>query len=452
MKKIFTFIAAALFAVGANAQTDVVKLNAETYDAAKSDNGTWYFTGTDITITPDGGRAAGPKYFPEKIDGESTTAETATYAALNVKKDSKQSIILPTGVKLYRIQITGFSQGDNFDYLYAWGQGDAADGYEWADPIGKGITDNSIINSQAQYPIDPCGWKGSRVPESTREVGYIIADIDFGNDPYEGSFSYFVSGNNQADLNYTLYLSREAADAASGEVQQEVWTVAGGSNLLGANWDPADASNQMKSTDGINYTLVKEGVAMEKGVTYEFKVVKGTAWGEEYPSSNYQLTVDETATYNVTIKFNATSHDISVETEKTGEAVIGEKTYSVMGTINGNWDVDTEMTKGDDGIYTAKFENVKAGTYKFKVRVNKDWAEAYPGSDYSFTVDNDGSTVTITFNPETKEVKAEVSGSTGINVVKAAANNAAIYNLAGQKVANGFKGIVIMNGRKMIQK
>jgi hypothetical protein len=95
---------------------------------------------------------------------------------------------------------------------------------------------------------------------------------------------------------------------------------------------------------------------------------------------------------------------------------------------------------------------VKAGTYKFKVRVNKDWAEAYPGSDYSFTVDNDGSTVTITFNPETKEVKAEVSGSTGINVVKAAANNTAIYNLAGQKVANGFKGIVIKNGRKMIQK
>ena len=67
MKKIFTFIAAALFAVGANAQTDVVKLNAETYDAAKSDNGTWYFTGTDITITPDGGRAAGPKYFPDDM-------------------------------------------------------------------------------------------------------------------------------------------------------------------------------------------------------------------------------------------------------------------------------------------------------------------------------------------------------------------------------------------------
>ena len=43
--------------------------------------------------------------------------------------------------------------------------------------------------------------------------------------------------------------------------------------------------------------------------------------------------------------------------------------------------------------------------------------------------------------------------STGISTVKATAeNNAAIYNLAGQKVANDYKGLVIKNGRKFIQK
>ena len=42
---------------------------------------------------------------------------------------------------------------------------------------------------------------------------------------------------------------------------------------------------------------------------------------------------------------------------------------------------------------------------------------------------------------------------TGINTVKAVeAENAPAYNLAGQKVADGFKGIVVKNGRKMIQK
>lgn len=45
------------------------------------------------------------------------------------------------------------------------------------------------------------------------------------------------------------------------------------------------------------------------------------------------------------------------------------------------------------------------------------------------------------------------SGATAIHTVKAAqANDGAVYNLAGQKVANDFKGIVIKNGKKMQQK
>lgn len=209
MKRIFTFfIAATLLSLGAYAQTDVVELNAATYDAATSDNNTWHFTGTDITIVPNGGRAAGPKTFPENATGDDIV-----FSALNVKKDSKQSIKLPDGVKLYRIQITGFSQGDNFDYIYAWGQ-EVGGKWDYEDPIGKSVTDNATINT-AKYPIDPCGYKGSRISESTREIGYFILDEDFGNEPFEVEFSYFVSGNNQADMNYKLYLSRTAADAAT---------------------------------------------------------------------------------------------------------------------------------------------------------------------------------------------------------------------------------------------
>jgi hypothetical protein len=44
--------------------------------------------------------------------------------------------------------------------------------------------------------------------------------------------------------------------------------------------------------------------------------------------------------------------------------------------------------------------------------------------------------------------------ATGIETVKTVdkANNGAIYNLAGQKVGNSFKGIVIMNGKKFVVK
>lgn len=42
--------------------------------------------------------------------------------------------------------------------------------------------------------------------------------------------------------------------------------------------------------------------------------------------------------------------------------------------------------------------------------------------------------------------------STGINTVKATAENGVRYNLAGQKVAEGYKGVVIMNGKKVVIK
>ena len=42
--------------------------------------------------------------------------------------------------------------------------------------------------------------------------------------------------------------------------------------------------------------------------------------------------------------------------------------------------------------------------------------------------------------------------TTGINTVKAAQQNGAIYNVAGQMVTPSYKGLVIKNGKKMIQK
>ena len=61
---------------------------------------------------------------------------------------------------------------------------------------------------------------------------------------------------------------------------------------------------------------------------------------------------------------------------------------------------------------------------------------------------------------EAKSVKVEgdgisktlVGGSTGINSVKATAIDGAIYNLAGQKVNASYKGVVIKNGKKFLQK
>jgi hypothetical protein len=54
---------------------------------------------------------------------------------------------------------------------------------------------------------------------------------------------------------------------------------------------------------------------------------------------------------------------------------------------------------------------------------------------------------------EPESVEADFEG-TGIVVVKAAEQNAnaPIYNLAGQQVDKSYKGVVIQNGKKMVQK
>ena len=253
----------------------------------------------------------------------------------------------------------------------------------------------------------------------------------------------------QTDLPGVVVIKRVYWEGSAAAPAGDTWTVAG--NFVGSSWNPEDASNDM-TFDGVLYTLVKTDVTLEKGTSYEFKVVKDHAWDEAYPGSNYTFTVDETGIYTVTVTFNAETQEINVTTVKTGEAGAVEHAYSVMGTLNGNWDNDSDMTKGDDGIFTITFDNVAAGNYEFKVRVDHDWSVSYPGSNYQLTVDQDGSKVVITFNEETKEVNATVTAPTGIANIKAEAAQGKLYNVAGQKVSANYKGIVIVNGKKVLMK
>ena len=73
------------------------------------------------------------------------------------------------------------------------------------------------------------------------------------------------------------------------------------------------------------------------------------------------------------------------------------------------------------------------------------------GSVVSFGTDN--MTVEAVGGAEPESVEADFSGSAGISTVNAELNmNAPIYNLAGQRVENGFKGVVIQNGKKYVNK
>ena len=252
-------------------------------------------------------------------------------------------------------------------------------------------------------------------------------------------------------------------------VGDQTWTVAGVAELCGNEWDPADASNDMTSEDGVHYTLTKTGLPLEAGRGYGFKVVADHSWDEAYPGENYQLIVNANGEYTVVFTFDAETHEVGAEATKTGEHDFGTKIWTSAGAealMGSNWDQtdsNNDMTDVGDGIYILVKENVAllADTeYEFKVLANHSWSENYgadgvaDGANVVLTVSEDGNyDVTFTFMLESKDLSADAELSTGIkNITLNNGNTAVIYNLQGQRVQDSFRGIAVMNGRKFVVK
>ncbi len=197
-------MACALFASNIQAQEidnpDIVVLSMSTIDKVESNKTnlqTYVFNSSckGITLSMAGRKIA-----------DKTRQDFST--GLNFKLNESYTINLPEGVSMYGVQFAGYSQGDNWDYLYAYGS--EVGKWEWIDKIGTGIQDNNIIINSAVYSMDPCESKlGAPV---YNKAGYTFASIDFSSDPYEGAFIFNCSGNNQYTMLIRVFTSKEAWD------------------------------------------------------------------------------------------------------------------------------------------------------------------------------------------------------------------------------------------------
>ena len=165
----------------------------------------------------------------------------------------------------------------------------------------------------------------------------------------------------------------------------------------------------------------------------------------------------KSATTNWTIKCEATDlEELNPEPSETWTIA------GVAALCGVEWDptyAANDMVKGSDGLYRLTLTGVElaVGTYEFKVVADHDWAESYgEGSGNKvLTIEAAGTyDVTFTFNAETKELSVEAVLSTGIKNIKnnAVDKNAPMYNLQGQRVHEGFRGVVIQSGRKVVMK
>ena len=251
---------------------------------------------------------------------------------------------------------------------------------------------------------------------------------------------------------------------------QTAWTAAGSSTIFGSHWDETDTNNDLIDKGNGIWELTKTDCILEKNVKYELKVLKNHNWAESYPQTNYVFTVEETGTYNVTIQFNENTYEVGVITKKTGDAVIGEKTWTVagFGVILGiEWDpkaTENDMIKQDDNvtyILTKTDLTLAIGTYKYKICANHGWAENYgdendPEGNASIYIEEDGIyDVTFTFNQVTKEVsaKAVLSVTDGISQIASdIKTKKVIFNLQGQRISAPKQGVYIINGKKVVLK
>ncbi len=201
-------------------------------------------------------------------------------------------------------------------------------------------------------------------------------------------------------------------------------------------------------------SMVAEEVYTDGEPTGKYRV-KVTAFdpatgGEPLSGLYYKFTTPVDGALKVGIwanKGNRTTFLVDSETKQASP-------YLVEGYINGQNDADgkKKWLTNDEIVALRSATNsewvIGAGNQPFWGNVIID---AKAGKTYwLFQGNSQIGFQGYTFAPgKTKEEMV-----TGINTIKTAEQNAdaPIYNLAGQKVDKGFKGVVIQNGKKMIQK
>ena len=247
----------------------------------------------------------------------------------------------------------------------------------------------------------------------TANTDHMTQKSDDGN----ASYMFTGSGNEYTfifDSNELIFRVEGIVDAP----EEDTWTVAGApASLFGSpTWNEANTDNDMVLEDGL-YTFTKNNVELTVG-TIAFKVVYNHDWGVAYPSSNYVEPISKHGYYNVVITFDPETHDITCTAALVEEIIDDEDPiYTVAGApaalFGTEWApalVDNEMTKGEDGIYTWTKKNVEltSGQVLFKVVLGHDWGQEWPASNYVATIEQNGFyDVTITFDPETKDITFE---------------------------------------------
>lgn len=136
--------------------------------------------------------------------------------------------------------------------------------------------------------------------------------------------------------------------------------------------------------------------------------------------------------------------------QNTFTAATGKKIYRMTFYAVPNADGDApKFTEFRGQTLSVDVTTTKDGKNPTKIIMCANGIESatftFGGKQVNFVVDVD-------YAESAYDTQYDPTVSTGIKAVEAEQNAAAFYNLAGQKVSEGFKGIIVKNGKKVVMK
>lgn len=263
-------------------------------------------------------------------------------------------------------------------------------------------------------------------------------------------------------------------------------------------WDPENAPEMQMNDNGL-YEWTSAETELEANAVVKFKVVQDHAWDVSYPAENVEKTAEKHGKYTLNVTYNPETNEVVGTLTLVEEIVDLGKVY-IIGNVNGNdWatNVGVEMDTEDGKIYTKTVQvrtgdvegvpglkadtEIDYGYFEFATKLMEgaeDWDQLAPyrfgavsdgpfhvyktmmngqelslTSDYGQSFEIEPGDYELTVDMENMTLK--INGTTLTSIEELNINNAAKsgrFNLMGQPVDENYKGIVIENGVKKIQK
>ena len=472
MKKIFTLIAMALMAVGANAQTTIFDAAAADWASADLTTGTttvgdvtWYGGGS---ASIDGGAT---------VEGVTWGKRLKTGGGSTFKTGSFGRVLTFTPAKAGKVKVYG---------THGSSSGDPRTIY-----ISQSVTSTNRDESTSlgKYAL-PAGEKG--IAEATVEAGvmvYVWADsnvgiygITFEEVATEAADATFSLTNTNINIYQTSQIKVNSKAGLDGLTMKnltfdnnvitidetgKITPVAAGTSAITFTTDAVDGKYKA-GTANLSITVTAATLDEQESVSAtstwdwsKFGVSEIKLDDNTNPKKTVEFVLSNVITYGYCTTIgtdfgNAKALKVMMEYPVRGGSYCQGASIKINTTVAGKLSVTYSNTGTRSDEAQRRYLNVNGtnygtGTMDTEQTTTADIAVAAGEVTISGRMGTD--TTTPQFLRYYKIVFTK-SDTDGIQTAKAtiAEQSAPAYNLAGQKVDKSFKGVVIQNGKKMIQK